>query len=61
VRGRLLAWARDWRHTWDGLGRLQAEAAVQDTAPVFYGRLGEMGHPDDRADDWPPCDTGVSA
>jgi hypothetical protein len=25
---------------------------------TYYGRLGEMGHPDDRAADWPGADTG---
>jgi hypothetical protein len=24
---------------------------------TYYGRFGELGHPDDRADDWPEADS----
>jgi hypothetical protein len=58
MRGRLLAWARDWRHIWDELGRLEAEAKAPLHADLS-GHLGEMGHPQDRADDWNAFDTGA--
>ena len=50
----------DQRALWSELGRLQAEVEAE-TPPVqasitYYGTLGEMGHEEDRADDWPEAD-----
>jgi hypothetical protein len=58
VLGRLTRWLSSSRAT-------RAPQPPEVEAPgaasiTYYGRLGEMGHPDDRADDWPPAHTGVA-
>lgn len=57
--GRLRGWLGDQHAIWHELGRIEAEGKPPVTASItYYGRLGEMGHVDDRATDWPPADTG---
>lgn len=58
--GSIRDWFADMRAICTELDRV-AEA---DRPPVmaqitYYGRLGEMGHIEDRADDWPGADTGI--
>lgn len=50
-------WFGDVRAIWAELGRLKPAVPVKASI-TYYGNLGEMGHPDDRADDWPEADTG---
>lgn len=57
--GHARSWLGDVRAIWADLTRLEAEAKEPVKASItYYGRLGEMGHEDDRADDWPSADTG---
>lgn len=58
---RLVDWARDLCAIWGEFGHLQAEVEAEPEPPVmanitYYGALGEMGHEDDRAHDWPEAD-----
>lgn len=39
--------------------RSNGRPVVHEAQITYYGRLGEMGHAEDRADDWPSADTGA--
>lgn len=55
---RVTDWLGEMRALWTELGRLEHEHKQPAQTQNYYGRLGEMGHPDDRADDWPAAHTG---
>lgn len=65
---RLSTWVLDRRDLWNEIGAHQAQRKADQQVGVmatitYYGRLGEMGGSDDRADpdEWGHADTGSAA